>query len=235
MTGKHGLHALERRAPARHREEREEMIEPARIGLRRHAARSQQRLHLGAEVEPVALPRPVQRTNAHAIAREKDGALREVDQRDGELPFELGEHALAVLLVEMHDELGVGVGAKDVTLGLQRGLALGIVEQLAVVDDGDGAVLVEDRLPAIAQADDAQPSRGEAQTRPEQEPVIIGSAMPQGIGHPLHGCRIGLPLARQIDYSCNSAHGPSSDRFFKSHFCVNGGLRPCCQRCRFGR
>src|SRR4029078_9915385 len=99
---------------------------------------------LGAEEQPVALAAPVQRADAGAVAGEEDGALREVDERQCELAAQLLEDALAVLLVEVDDDLGIGMGAEDVALGLQLGLALGIVEQLAVVDDGDVAILVED-------------------------------------------------------------------------------------------
>ena len=131
------LHALKHRAPCAHGEEREDVVEPARIGDGGNAAGGQQRLDLGAEVNPVALLRPVQRADADAVAGEEDRAPGKVDQRQRELPFELGEHCLTVLLVEVHDQLGVGVGAKDVAPGLQRGLALGVVEELAVEDDGN--------------------------------------------------------------------------------------------------
>jgi hypothetical protein len=88
----------------------------------------------------------VQRADANAVAGEENSALGEVDQRDGELALQVLEDAFAVFLVEVDDDLGVGVRAEDVALGLELRLALRIIEQLAVVDDGDGAILVEDRL-----------------------------------------------------------------------------------------
>ena len=88
-----------------------------------------------------------------------------------------------MLLVEVHDQLGVGVGAEDVAPGLQRGLALRVVEQLAVEDDGDGAVLVEDRLAAVAEANDGEPAVGEAEALADQEAVVIGPAVPERAGH----------------------------------------------------
>ena len=93
----------------------------------------------------------------------------EVDERQRELAAQLLEDALAVLLVEVHDDLGVGVGAEDVALGLQLRLALGIVEQLAVVDDGDGAILVEDRLLAVAETDDGEAAIGEPEAGADRE------------------------------------------------------------------
>ncbi len=159
----------------------------------------------------------MQRANADAVTRQKDGPLVEIDERQRELSLELGEHVLAVLLVEVHDDLGVGVGAENVALGFELGLALGVVEQLAVVDDGDGAVLVEDRLAAVAEADDAQSARCEAKAWANERAFLIGSAMEQRVGHALERGRIGLPLARQVDYSCNPAHRPSSGRSTNCH------------------
>ena len=75
VAGQHRLHALKHRAPRAHGEEREDVVEPARIGDGGNAAGGEQRLDLGAEVEPVALLRPVQRADADAVAGEEDRAL----------------------------------------------------------------------------------------------------------------------------------------------------------------
>ena len=63
---------------------------------------------------------------------------------------------------QVRDQLGVAVRAEAVAAAFQAGRVFGVVEQLAVEDDGDGAVLVGDRLPAVGQADDAEPAGGEA-------------------------------------------------------------------------
>ena len=78
-------------------------------------------------------------------------ALGEVEQHEGELTLEMREQILAVLLVEMHDQLAVAAAAEDVAARLKLGLALGVIEQLAIADHGDGAVFVEDRLLAVTQ------------------------------------------------------------------------------------
>ncbi len=218
VAGQHRLHAFKHRAPRAHGEEGEDVVEPARVARGRDAARGQQRLDLGTEVDPVALLRPVQRANADAVAGEEDRALREVDQRQRELAFELREHAFAVLLVEVHDQLGVGVGAEDVALRLQLGLALGVVEQLAVEDDRDRAILVEDRLAAVAEADDGQAAIGKAEALADQEAVVIGSAVPKRLCHGLQDGGIGLAPAGEVDNSCNAAHEPSYARASYSHF-----------------
>ncbi len=213
VTGQDRLHAFKHRASSAHGEEREDVVEAARIACGRDTAGGQQRFDLGAEVDPVALLRPVQRADADAVAGEEDRALREVDQRQRELALQLREHALAVLLVEVHDQLGVGVGAEDVALGLQLGLALGIIEELAVVDHGDRAILVEDRLAAVAKPDDREPARGKAEARADQKAVVVRPAVPQRPGHALQDDRVGLAPAGKVDNSRNAAHEPSDSRF----------------------
>ncbi len=121
----------------------------------------------------------MQRADADAIAGEENGALGKVDERQRELAAQLLEDAFAVLLVEVDDDLGVGVGAEDVALGLQLRLALGIVEQLAVVDDGNRAILVEDRLLAVAEADDGEATVGEPDAGTQQKSVVVGTAVPE--------------------------------------------------------
>ena len=96
-------------------------------------------------------------------------------------------------------------------LASQLRLALGIVEQLAVEDDGDGAVLVEDRLLAVGEADDGEAAVGEAEAGADQD-----SRRRQGRdARALAPCAaatagIRLTLAGEVDDSSNAAHGSSS-------------------------
>ena len=82
----------------------------------------------------------------------------------------------------------------------------GIVEQFAVEDDGDGAVLVVDRLPAVRQADDAEPAIGEADAVVLEEAVLIGAAMEMAAAiaasTPGHGSTAG-----KIHHPGYSTHG----------------------------
>ncbi len=63
----------------------------------------------------------------------------------------------SLLLVEVGDHLGVAARRERVPGALQVGAQLAVVVDLAVEDDGDGAVLVEDRLIAGREVDHAQP------------------------------------------------------------------------------
>src|ERR1035441_666962 len=75
------------------------------------------------------------------------------------------------LLVQMHDDLGVGVGGKPMAVALQAAAKLAEVVDLTVEDDGDGPVLVGDRLIAGDQVNDPQA------LDPEANAVrVVGSA-----------------------------------------------------------
>ena len=85
----------------------------------------------------------------------------------------------------MRNDFGVAMGGEAMALRFQLGLHFGVVEEFAVEDDGDAAIFVEDRLPAVGEADDAEAPRGEGQTGPFEEAVLIRSAMNDGVGHRL--------------------------------------------------
>ena len=69
----------------------------------------------------------------------------------------------------MDDQLRVAVGAEHVALGLELDAPFGIIEQLAVADDGHATILVEDRLLAVLQPEDAQPTVRKPDSRHEQK------------------------------------------------------------------
>src|SRR5262245_16098101 len=103
------------------------------------------------------------------------------------------EQILAVLLVEMHDQLAIAAGAKLMTSSLKLGLALRIVEQLAVAQHCDGTVLVENRLLAVAQPDDTKPLRCCADPRGQQGAGFVGAAMSERRAHARNLRPIRLP------------------------------------------
>jgi hypothetical protein len=102
---------------------------------------------------------PVERADAEAVAGQHQPFAAAVPQGQGELPPQPLEHPFLAILPEMGDHLRVAVGAEAVAARLQLGLFLGVVEEFTVVDDVNGSVLISDRLPAVRQADDAEPAR----------------------------------------------------------------------------
>src|SRR5262249_50211792 len=70
MTGRQQLDAGKTRDRTRLGEEREKVVDTAQVRPRLDQAESEQRLDLRGEQQPIALPRPEQRTDAEAIAAE---------------------------------------------------------------------------------------------------------------------------------------------------------------------
>ena len=134
---------------------------PAPIRSRRHHAGGEQRLDLRGEEQPVALPRPVERADAEAVAPEHQASLAFVPQRDGKLPAQPLEHSPLMLLPQVRNDFRVAVFDQPMPARLQLRPLFEVVEKLAVEDHDDVALLVGHRLLAIGEADDAQPARGQ--------------------------------------------------------------------------
>jgi hypothetical protein len=99
----------------------------------------------------------------------------------------------------MNDRLAVSGGAQRVPALDELGSQLGEVVDLAVEDRLDLAVLVEHRLGAAADVDDAQPPHAQGHAGLDVQTVIIGPAMLDGVGHGAQG--------RQIECWCPRVTG----------------------------
>ena len=116
------------------------------------------------------------------------------------------DEVLAVLLVEMNNHLRIGARGEDVSLRFQRQPQLGVLEQLSVADDGDCAIFVEDGLPPIAKANDAETAMGKADAWCDEEAIIVGPSVPQRIRHTLQHHSIRPSSAPKIDNASQAAH-----------------------------
>ena len=72
---------------------------------------------------------------------------------------------------------------------------LGVVVELAVLDDVDGAVLVRDRLVAGLEVDDREPARSEADGPFDEGAVAVGAAVEELRAHPRELVRVGGPAS----------------------------------------
>ena len=120
----------------------------------------------------------------------------------------MGKQFLAMLLIEVNDQLGVAVSAKDMASGFEFRPPLGKIEEFSVADHRDGPVLVENRLAAVLDAHDAEPAMRKSNARCEQETTIIRTAMLQRGRHATHHQAIRLASTSEVDQSCNAAHIP---------------------------
>ena len=152
------LDAFEHRLRRDRRPEREQLIEPRRIQPARHVGPAgEDRLHLAREVEPAAMLCDVERTHAERISRQHQLRSRLIPERDRPLPVEAPEGALAPLLEGVDDDFGVAAGSEPMAEPLELVTQLDVVEDLAVEDDPQRAVLVRERLLAAGEVDDREP------------------------------------------------------------------------------
>src|SRR5262245_59433877 len=105
MSGLESADAFEASRLARNREEVEGLIEAARIGAGRHQARSEERLDLRSEQQPVAavvsLFGPEQWADAEAIAAQHEAALLVIENGQSELAMKMLEEPFAEVFPEM--------------------------------------------------------------------------------------------------------------------------------------
>src|SRR5205807_2311003 len=132
---------------------------------------------------PVAAPRPVEGADAEAIAGQDKALLPAIPQGDCELSMQMVEHALAVFLPQVREKLRVAMGLETMPLLFQGSFLLGVIEQFAVENDRDGAVLVPDRLPAIIEPDDAESPGRHREAGVLEITVLVRATVPDGVGH----------------------------------------------------
>src|SRR5690606_1103943 len=103
-----------------------------------------------------------ERQDSRTVTHQQQALAISVPERERELAVQLLDEAIAELLVQMDDDLGIGARIEAVPLGFERAAQLDVIEDFAVVDDPDRLVLVVDRLRAAFEIDDAEPGVAEA-------------------------------------------------------------------------
>src|SRR5581483_6198136 len=99
---------------------------------------------------------------AEPVAGEKQPAPRGIIDRKGEHAVEAERQFRAPFLITMHQNLGVGVIALEpMAARHQLGTQFSVVIDLAVEDDRNLAVLVEERLAAAGNVDDRKTTMAE--------------------------------------------------------------------------
>ena len=120
------------------------MAQCLQIERRLHCRMGQQDFRLGSKQQCVVEDAPVEwflAKRSRAISRRRRFA---VPQREGKHAVELLDHFVAILFVKMRKHFGVGRAAKRVAALFEIAAQLAIVVDLAVENDGDALVFVED-------------------------------------------------------------------------------------------
>ena len=201
------LRLAEDRARLGHVAEGEVLFHRERVDVAFQAAVGQERLELGAEEQrAVVEQRVVQRLDAQPVPRHEQRLLVAVPQREGEHAAKALHAGFAPLLPGVDDDLGVALGVEAVAGGLQFGNQFLVVVDLAVEDHDHRAVLVEQRLLAGGDVDDAQPPVAEAQPGLDVQAAFVGAAVGLRVVHALEH---GVPhraLAAGVELAGDAAH-----------------------------
>src|SRR5262249_21836955 len=127
----------------------------------------------------------------------------------------IGEEAAEALhaagtprLVGVHDHLGVAVAAELVAEHLELAPERDVVEDLAVVDELDGAVLVGDRLGAgRRQVDDLEPPPDQPDRTVPVDGALVGPAVLDHLPHGLEEVAGRRPVGAKLEDAGDPAHG----------------------------
>ena len=205
VAGLELLHRGEDRPRPRDVVVREVVVQGLAIDLPRDAI-GEERFELGAEYQPIAQRRVVERLDAEPVTDEHEGLSRLVPQRDGEHSPEVMDEVRTVLLVEMDDRFRIGIGGETVPAGLQIRSELPIIVDLAVEDDPDRPILVRNRLMAAGDVDDAEPAHPEAHGAVHVDAFVVGTPVNDGLTHRPDDSRLDLLVPVVIELSGDAAH-----------------------------
>ena len=106
----------------------------------------QERLDLRTEHQLAIHRRVEQGPDAHPVAGQEELRSLRVPDGNGELAIQMVQAAGAMLLVQVQDDFGVGIGREAVAAASSSAAQLHVVVDLAVEHDPQRSVLVADRL-----------------------------------------------------------------------------------------
>ena len=121
MCGGKAVDALDDRTWPGDVAEAEVVVERVPVDLARHAGKRQEHFELGREGEAACELRQVERLDAEVVARAEQPAAGAIEDDEREHPVELVHHRLAVLLVEVHEDLGVRMVGREPVTARRRG------------------------------------------------------------------------------------------------------------------
>ena len=87
-------------------------VDPGEIGLARHQWAFQQRLDLGGKDQAAVRSVVVDRLDPEPVARDQDAVAAHVVQRERKHAAQMIDTGVTVVLVQMHDDFGIGIGAE---------------------------------------------------------------------------------------------------------------------------
>jgi hypothetical protein len=110
------------------------------------------------------------------------------------------------IFVEVNDDLGITAGAKMVPTLFKLSAELAKVVDLSVEYDPHAPILIEDGLVPAGEINDAKPAHAKAGAISYVYSFLVGSAVNEGLAHPVDDGMIDSGIVTSADNSCNSAH-----------------------------
>jgi hypothetical protein len=202
-SGKHP-HALEQRSIRVDVLERE--VLPEGVGRDARAqARGKQGFDLGAEQQPAADLRVIERLHTEAVAHERQRSLELVPDGEGEHAVEPVQARGAPFLPRPQHDLGVAARAEGLAACVELARQLAEVVELAVVDEHVTAVLARHRLVTrVGHVEDREAVVGEADGTADVGAAVVRAAMGDRDGH-----RVDLALRHALAAQVEDARDPA--------------------------
>jgi hypothetical protein len=116
------------------------------------------------------------------------------------------DESRSVGFVEMDDDLGIRMGIEVVTLLLELGGQLNVVEDLSIEDDLYRLVFIVDRLIPSRQVDDAEAGMGQSYLVMAVVAITIRTSMMHGVYHPFQFTSGGGSAIFKVQYACYATH-----------------------------
>jgi len=183
VAGQELPHAAPGGARRRHVLKRQVVEDRALVHVARNGGVEQQRLELARECHALPVVVIVERLDPDAIADEEQAAAVAVEQRERELAAQLVDEIVAVVLVQMEQQLGVPGAAQPVAAGHEGAAHVAPAVQLAVEHGPAGSVLVADGLMSrSSRAYDRESAVAKRHVSVGPETFVIRAPVPEQLG-----------------------------------------------------
>ena len=167
------------------------MVQGHRVEAGIDATGGEQRLTGGGKAQRLTRLAVIQRLDAHAVTRQKQGARLRVPDREGKHAVQIAGTVLAPVGIGLENHLAVPVGKELVAQGDQLLLQLRVVVDGAIENQHQAEFAVDQRLiGTLGQVDDRQPAMPQCNRRIEVVPRRIRPAALEPRHHRLDGLLI---------------------------------------------
>ena len=137
--------------------------------------------------------------DARSVPHQQQALVARVPQGDSKLAVQAPGKIVAPLLVGMHDDFGIGCRGETMTGGTQFIAQFHVIEDFAVEDHPNVAILVGHRLTAAGDVDDRQAGMAERHVFVHVRPGFIGTTVMQPGNHAPQPFRIPLQIVNRAE------------------------------------